>query len=72
MSRYIVREPVIVNGKRRQRGDILEGADAQAVDGSVLLQHRCIRDSAPSAAPTPVPSSFPAGKAASVSDGGKE
>ncbi|HET9029265.1 MAG TPA: hypothetical protein VFN49_03740 [Candidatus Aquilonibacter sp.] len=63
MSRYIVRDPVIVNGIRRQRGDVLEGADAVAVAASPMLQHRCVKDSVSSPA-APQPAAQPAPQAA--------
>jgi hypothetical protein len=39
---YIVRDPVIVNGVRRQRGDELFGDDAKAVEASASIRARCV------------------------------
>lgn len=53
MSKYIVCDPMIVNGVPRERGDVLEGADAAAVEESPLLRHRVTQHT--TAEPDPVP-----------------
>jgi len=58
---YIVTHPMIVNGVRRRRGDVLSGADAEAVRDNANLHDTCvINPHVPFSAAAPAPSTPPA------------
>lgn len=59
MKGYIVRDPVIVNGKRYRRGDQLSGSDAAAVDESPIISARCIAVNLPDPQPDHGASALP-------------